>query len=132
MATDCEDDILEFAFFQSALVEEFSKKHPECKDKKFLLDFPRQGTLKAGGHSWTFLRHGAGIRFTMEKSPHLTVDVHDKFNDPRALDTWRLTSFLESKGKHVDPLLILKELQRMADAGLLMTIDGRSFSMIAG
>lgn len=125
-----EDDVLEFTVFQNTLVKEFMKRHPECKDTRFLLDFPRKGTLKASGKSWNFLRHGAGIRFTMEFPPKLVIDVHERFNEPGILDAWRLTSFLESKGRHVDQSQVLLDLQKMTVAGLLMTSDGYSFSMV--
>jgi hypothetical protein len=72
-------------------------------DFEWLLDFPKKGRLVVGGSEWGFEKHGAGLRFTRQNpEPQIVVDAHEYFGDPRIVDGWRLSQFLQSIGCDVD------------------------------
>lgn len=94
-----EDQIQKFVNFQRGLVLEFLRQHQNSKDTKWLLDFPAKGRLSVNGCDWKFVKHGAGVRFKLDDvTPGIVVDIHDNFDRPSVIDTWRLRIFFESVG----------------------------------
>lgn len=97
METKNEQLILQFVALQKKLVTSFRLSHPHVKDTKWLLDFPKHGSIIVNNDRWDFIKHGAGLRFRRAScSPQLVVDVHTAFDNPEVVDEWRLQQYVES------------------------------------
>jgi hypothetical protein len=89
-------DIYEFVRIQSELLTTLMSLYPEAKDLTWLLDFPPAGTIELNNEEWTFIKHGAGIRFVRSVDPRLVIDAHKNISNMRQIDDWRIIQFLES------------------------------------
>lgn len=88
---------MQFVELQKKLVASFILSHPHVKDMKWLLDFPKRGSIVVNNEQWSFIKHGAGLRFQRTScNPKLVVDVHAAFDDPEVVDEWRLQQYVES------------------------------------
>lgn len=83
-----------FVVIQKKLIESFIHQYPNLKDYQFLLDFPKQGTIKLDDSNWNFSRHGKGIKFYQDTSSKAKiVDVHCNITEPELFDLWRLSQY---------------------------------------
>lgn len=111
--------IRDYIQLQSSLLGAFNACYPEASDHRWLLDFPKAGSIVVGNDVWVFKKHGAGLKFLRETSePFLVVDVHQAVDKGHLFDEWRVLQFLESCG-HVVSLEKLK-----SEIALLSCNDG--------
>ena len=121
--------VLAFVDLQEQLVRAFRSKYPEPKDEEWLLDFPAGGTVKVEGADWGFTKHGAGMRFVRGNLtlPRLVVDVHNQFTNPRIVDVWRLSQFVDSRAESMTNEEISQLLNSMCKAGELIDIGSGKY-----
>ncbi|YCH21810.1 hypothetical protein M1D96_22420 [Pseudomonas sp. D1-3] len=111
--------IRDYVELQSSLLGAFNVSYPEASDYRWLLDFPKAGSIVVGNDVWVFKKHGAGLKFSRKTSePCLVVDVHQAVDKGYLFDEWRVLQFLESYG-HVMSLEKLK-----SEIALLSCNDG--------
>lgn len=115
------DYVFHFVELQTRLTRSFAESHPDAKDWKWLLDFPKSGELLIDSDQWRFVKHGAGLRFErLTHEPHWVVDIHKCFDEPKIIDSWRLLQFCESCGDRVDESQISSLLSEMCSEGHLL------------
>jgi hypothetical protein len=115
------EDIYKFLDIQSKLLLNFYQQYPDAKDIKWLLDFPKAGTVKIDNESWEFFKHGAGLRFVRKVSyPHMVIDVHKCVGEKNFIDVWRIIHFCESVGISVTEEKINSLLSEMCSRGDLL------------
>ncbi|WFQ79603.1 hypothetical protein PXH59_18985 [Xenorhabdus sp. SF857] len=86
----------------------FFEVYPMVKDFELLLDFPKKGNIQIKGESWSFLKHGKGIKF-FEISTNIIVDIHNNINNPKIVDIWRLIQYFSCNSeKEIEQ--VLKEM----------------------
>ena len=101
--SDLLQKIHDFLSLQSVLLTTFRKEFPDCKDSKFLLDFPKKGDLIVEGANWKFIRHGAGLLFISE-ADGMEIDARRAIDLPETFDLNRLEQYLETSGFSLDSL----------------------------
>ena len=123
--------IEELVSFQKALLRSVSDAYPSASDFRWLLDFPKNGTITAASFSWRFERHGAGMRFVREGAPpNLVVNMHKAFDAPDVVDAWRLVEFLESAGSTATEQQAVQFLNGLAHSGQA-TRDGAEYKLLS-
>ena len=114
-----------FVDLQDELMAAFRSQFPGAKDFTWLLDFPRRGMVAIGRDSWSFHRHGCGLRFMREyPAPHLVVDVSENVAETSFFSPWRLVDFLESCGERVEIADLEKALESLVTALRLRSVEG--------
>jgi hypothetical protein len=82
---------------QAQLMAAFISRYPEISFTQEVLNLPCHGQIDIDGTTWTFQRHGAGLRFT-SASDGRVVDMHQSLPRSDVIDAWRLLQYLESQG----------------------------------
>jgi hypothetical protein len=91
------EQIRSFSELQRALVCKIKTQHNIGPDDRFLIGLIPSGSLSHGGHTWQFVKHGAGVQFTRAEDGTV-IDAHQHFHSPEVVDEWRMSLFLESIG----------------------------------
>lgn len=81
---------------QYSLTDAMLKAHPGLSDDDFLFNAPSLGEVEASGMKWRFRKHGLGFTF-VERDSGETIEMHDYFGTPNAIDAWRLQCYLEAQ-----------------------------------
>lgn len=110
--------IEEFIDLQSAIVSAFKRKFTHLSDWRFLIDFPKDGSIEVNGIEWTFHKHGSGLLF-QRASDGLTIDVHRNLDRPEYIDAWRLEQYFLSLGEVKSEKELKGDLERLAATELL-------------
>ena len=118
--------IRDFLSLQLVLLTAFTEKFPDCKDYKFLLDFPKNGNFLIEGTTWKFIKHGAGLLFISE-TDGTEIDVRRAIDLTEAFDLNRLEQYLESVGISVDSLE--ENLNDEIEKGNIVLID-KSYKLL--
>lgn len=117
-------ELRNFVAIQEKLIKSFMNQYPDVKDYQFLLDFPKQGTIKVDNNIWSFSKHGKGIKFYQDGSPKAkVVDIHCNITEPEIFDLWRLSQYFQLDSD--DELKIL--LDRMVESGDLLFIHDKYY-----
>ncbi|WP_293649315.1 hypothetical protein [uncultured Pantoea sp.] len=120
-------EIIHFIELQINLMKSFFMHYPSVKDFKWLLDFPGKGVILVGNESWSFKKHGKGIRFFKNNSSAAgVVDIIDNVNNAKIIDLWRLSQYFSS---HADDE-IKSTLDEMVSSGVLQKISERQYELI--
>ena len=121
-------DVFRLAELQRGLLGALRAAHPDARDFSWLLDFPAAGELTLRGERWSFVRHGAGVRFVRaDPAPNLVVDAQRSMEQPNLVDSWRLMQFLESGGRRIPQALLRGLLEDMCRAGQLARASEREY-----
>ena len=125
------NDIREFLKLQNDLLLEFSKKFPDAKDFKWLLNFPKSGQLCLLDSTWTFVKHGEGLRFVKgSESVPIVVDIHKSFGEPNCLDLWRLKQYCQSCGISANNDYLEELIQNMIDENELEDLGNGTYHYV--
>jgi len=89
--------LTEFCQTQAQLIAAFTRRYPQISLTPEVLDLPREGQIDVCGVSWTFQRHGAGLKFTSALDGRV-IDMHQNLPRSDVIDAWRLLQYLESQG----------------------------------
>jgi hypothetical protein len=118
------EDVFCFQKLQSALLKCFFRLYPSVKDFDLLLDFPRKGSiLLADDSSWSFLKHGKGIRFDRTNpNPKVCVDVNTHVQELNLITSWRLSNYFSSLGQEIELNEIRVFLLDMESKGILKKV----------
>jgi hypothetical protein len=87
----------QFCKTQAQLMTALTSLYPQMRFTQQVLNLPRQGQVDIDGATWTFQRHGAGLRFTSALDGRV-VDMHENLPRSDVIDAWRLLQYLESQG----------------------------------
>jgi hypothetical protein len=90
-----EDAVRSFAEYQRALCRAFQESYP-VRDRDFLTDAPKCGTVTALDKYWEFTRHGKGLRFEAVPSGVVVDVIEGAITDSEYFDAWRLCEYLQS------------------------------------
>ena len=89
--------LTQFCQTQAQLIAAFTSLYPQISFAQEVVNLPREGRIDISGGSWTFQRHGAGLRFTSAADGRV-VDMHRDLPRSDVIDAWRLLQYLESQG----------------------------------
>lgn len=89
--------LTQFCQTQAQLIAALANLYPQISFTQEAVNLPREGRIDISGGSWTFQRHGAGLRFTSDVGGHV-VDMHQNLPRSDVIDAWRLLQYLESQG----------------------------------
>ncbi|TBW56061.1 hypothetical protein EZI54_10495 [Marinobacter halodurans] len=112
--------IHDFLVLQSSLLVAFFRAYPDCRDLKFLLDFPRSGLIAVGDDEWHFFKHGSGLLF-IRKKDGLEVDVRRAVGDYEIFDLNRIEQFLETSGQPTE--FLEGEIKKAIKEGAVLVVD---------
>lgn len=114
------EKISDFLSLQLILLSAFMKMFPNCKDHKFLLDFPKNGIVSVDGTDWKFIKHGAGLLFISEANG-TEVDARRAIDLPDTFDLNRIEQYLETTGYDFESLE--DEIAVEIDKGNVVVVD---------
>jgi hypothetical protein len=117
--------IYQFVEYQTQLLGKLRSDFPESKDDKFLLDFPKFGTIEVNGVNWEFKRHGVGIRF--DKCTNGIVDIETKIDSPSFFNASRLSEYARSTGGRATEKEMQLELESLAHEGAIESMSNGYF-----
>lgn len=112
--------IRSFILVQTALMTTFLETYPDCKDFKFLLDFPKKGYISLDGIKWKFIKHGLGFLFISEVDGQ-EVDVRREINTLDAFDLNRIEQYFETTSQLFD--VLEDRIQEAIASGQIEVID---------
>jgi len=118
--TNLIEGIRSFLLLQTGLMTTFLETYPNCKDFKFLLDFPKKGSISIDGIKWKFIKHGLGILFISEIDGK-EVDVRRAINILDAFDLNRIEQYFETTSQLFD--VLEDKIQEAIDSGQIEVID---------
>lgn len=119
--------LTQFCQTQAQLIAAFTSLYPEISFTQEVLDLPRKGHIDIKGFSWTFQRHGAGLRF-MSAVDGRVVDMHQNLPRSDVIDAWRLLQYLESQSRgELEFATVEKALSAAAKRLRLKTIGDQGY-----
>lgn len=93
-----------------------------------LLSVANAGRVVAEGSTWSFSKHGSGVRFKSVPSG-IVVDVHNEFQRPDLFDHWRLRTYFGSLRK--EGARMVKEFASEEGPGLDVALERALAALLA-
>lgn len=115
----------EYSTIQQNLLEVIASRYVF---DKFLQSVPKSGEIYINFESWTYEKHGAGIRFS-NKVTDVIVDAHTIRKEMMgAFDAWRILIYAESLGlRDLDEKKVNSTLVKLREKGLLTALNEGEF-----
>ncbi|MEM8978155.1 MAG: hypothetical protein AAGD04_01600 [Pseudomonadota bacterium] len=124
--TNLLNEAAEFVALRAKLVSLFALQHvyPESFERSAFL--PKSGHVHLEGDTWTWQRHGLGLRFT---SPEGVVVERFRADEPKDLfEIFELEEYQESLGRKGD---LEPKLKDLAERGLLERVGNYRFVLLS-
>ena len=111
-------------------MDAFGQRFPGLTDRRLLLDHPAEGKIALSDGEWSFVKHGAGLRFRRQgEGVQPEVDLCDRPYEPTVFDAWRLETYLLSIGVKTPREDLLDELVELEGAGFIKQVDASHYKM---
>lgn len=115
--------LTEFCKTQAQLIAAFTNRYPGISFAQEVLNLPLEGRVDVNGATWSFQRHGAGLRFTSVADGRV-VDMHQSLPKSNVIDAWRLLQYLESQGSGELEFATVEKALRAAAKRLRLKVVG--------